>query len=244
MGRWVLVLGASSDIAQHLAKRFAGVGYNLVLASRDLAFLDRFAKDIEIRYGVSVKVKFFDATEFDKHLYFYKSLDVQVDGVILAFGYLGSQEKAQMEFEEARRIIEVNFLGVVSIAEIVARDFEKRGGGFIVAIGSVAGDRGRLSNYIYGASKAALDKYMQGLRNRLCSKGVHVLTVKPGYVRTKMTANLKLPRLLVSSPEKVADDIFKALNKEMCVLYTPWYWKIIMLVVKMIPESLGKRLRW
>ena len=151
-------------------------------------------------------------------------------------GYLGNQEKAQVDFEEVQKIIDTNYTGIVSLFNIIANDFEKRRSGFIVGISSVAGDRGRKSNYIYGSAKAGLTAYLSGLRNRLYDAHVHVLTVKPGFVATKMTENMDLPKKLTAQPEKVARDIFNAQQKGKNVLYTKWMWKWVMMVIKMIPE--------
>jgi short-subunit dehydrogenase len=125
---------------------------------------------------------------------------------------------------------------------ILANYFEKRGEGTLAAISSVAGDRGRQSNYVYGTAKAAVNAYLQGLRNRLYSKGVHVLTIKPGFVDTPMTAHLKQGPLF-ASVDQVARDIVKAIEKKKCIIYTPWFWRWIMLVIRLIPESLFRRLK-
>jgi len=163
--------------------------------------------------------------------------------VVTAFGILGDQERAQGDFPHAREIVESNYLGAVSILEIVAADFEKRGHGWIAGIGSVAGDRGRGSNYIYGSAKGALAIYLGGLRNRLCKRGVHVMTVLPGFVRTKMTRGLPLPERLVAEPEAVARDIHRGLKARRNILYTRWFWRWIMLVIRSVPEALFKRTR-
>ncbi len=244
MEHYILILGAGSDIAQELAKLYAEEGYNLYLASRNLDFLKRMAKDLETRYEIKAKPLYFDAVSYETHQEFYASLDPAPLGVVVAFGYLGDQTLAQKDFAEARRIIETNFLGAVSILEIAAADFENRGAGFIIGISSVAGDRGRQSNYIYGAAKAAFSIYLQGLRNRLYKSGISVLTVKPGFVSTKMTEHMSLPKLLTATPYKVAKDIWKAWRKDKDEIYTLWFWRYIMLLIKLVPEGIGKRLGW
>jgi short-subunit dehydrogenase len=133
-------------------------------------------------------------------------------------------------------------LSALSFLTLLANYFEKRGTGTLAAISSVAGDRGRQSNYIYGTTKAALSTFLQGLRNRLSSKNVHVLTIKPGFVDTPMTAHLKRG-LLFATPEKVAQDIIRAIAGKKSVLYTPWFWRWIMLAIKMIPETIFRKLR-
>jgi short-subunit dehydrogenase len=157
-------------------------------------------------------------------------------------GYLGDQAKGQTDWEEAHRILETNFTGCVSALNILANHFEARGAGFICAISSVAGDRGRQSNYLYGAAKAGLSAYLQGLRNRLFPAHVKVITIKPGFVDTRMTYG-RSGLLLVASPERVAKGIFGAIVKGKDVVYLPWFWRFIMLIVQSIPEAIFKRLR-
>jgi short-subunit dehydrogenase len=157
-------------------------------------------------------------------------------------GYLGDQAKGQSEWEEARRILETNFTGCVSTLNILANHFELRQAGFICALSSVAGDRGRQSNYLYGAAKAGLSVYLQGLRNRLFPARVKVITVKPGFVDTRMTYG-RPGLFLVASPESVAKGIFRAIAKGKDVVYLPWFWRLIMLIVQSIPEVILKRLR-
>ena len=162
-------------------------------------------------------------------------------GVISAIGYLGDQKKAQSNFREANKILDTNYTGITSLFNVIANDFEKRGSGFIVGISSVAGDRGRKSNYFYGSAKAAFTTYLSGLRNRLYEANVHVLTVKPGFVNTQMTAKMDLPTKLTAQPEEVAKDIYDAQNSKKDQLYTKWYWKWIMIIIKLIPEFKFKK---
>jgi short-subunit dehydrogenase len=239
----VLILGANSDVAHALAKKLACTdNANLYLASRDLELLDLKARDVHVRCGVQALALPFDATDYASHDDFYERLDPKPDGVVLAFGYNGVQQKAQEDFTEACRIIDINFRGAVSILEIVAADFEKRRAGFIVAIGSVAGLRGRRSNYIYGSAKAALQIYLDGLRSRLCQSDVQVLTVLPGFMDTKMTAGMALPKVLTATAEQAADDIYAALKKRRHRVYTRWFWRWIMLIIRAVPEPIFKRL--
>ncbi|BBO66204.1 short-chain dehydrogenase [Desulfosarcina alkanivorans] len=239
----LLILGGNSDVAYALARLFAErAGAGIVLASRNLELLDKKAKDLEIRYNQSVRAVYFDAADTDTHREFYDSLNPKPDGVVAAFGYLGDQGRAQSDFQEAQQIIQTNFIGAVSILEIVAADFEKRGQGVIVGMGSVAGERGRQNNYIYGAAKGAFNIYLSGLRSRLSKRRVHVMTVLPGFMDTKMTRKMKLPGLLTATPEQAAADIFNAFNNSKEVVYTRWFWRWIMAVIKVIPESIFKRL--
>ena len=233
---YVLIIGAKSDIAIAVARKYAEKGYNLYLAARQANELEAIAKDIILRTQQTITCIEFDVLDYPTHQAFYDALPEKPVGVISAVGYLGTQDSAQNDFALAQKIIDTNYTGVVSILNIIANDFEQKKAGFIVGISSVAGDRGRKSNYIYGSAKAALSTYLSGLRNRLYTANVHVLTVKPGFVATKMTAGMDLPTKLTAQPEQVADAIFKAQQKHQNVLYTLWLWKWIMLIIKHIPE--------
>lgn len=240
----LLILGANSDIAYAVAQQFAKAEQaDIDLASRDLDLLEKKATDLHIRYQVQARALAFDAGDPDSHRTFFESLDPKPDGVVLAFGYLGDQQAAQLDFAAARKMIDTNFCGAVSILEIIAAHFEQRRRGFILAISSVAGERGRQSNYIYGAAKGALIIYLSGLRNRLFHHQVHVVTILPGFVDTKMTKNLDLPKPLTATPEQVAKDIYKAFKAKKNKIYTFWLWRWIMMIIKMIPEPLFKRLK-
>ncbi len=239
----LLILGGNSDVAHAVALKFAAnANADIILASRNMALLEKKAKDIEIRHNTRVHAVAFDAADPNSHARFYRQLDPRPDVVVAAFGYLGDQGIAQKDGVEARRIIETNFTGAVSILEIAAADFEARGKGTIIGIGSVAGLRGRQSNYVYGAAKGALGIYLSGLRNRLSKRGVHVITVLPGFIDTKMTAGMGLPALLTATPEQVADDIYEAYQKSYNTIYTRWFWRWIMAIIRTIPEPLFKRL--
>ncbi len=233
---YVLIIGAKSDIAKATAREYAKNGYDLYLAARNSEELEEFAKDVITRTQKEVKLVELDILDYASHQALYDNLEEEPLGVISAVGYLGEQEKAQSDFSEAKQIMDTNYTGVVSLFNIIADDFEKRRSGFMVGISSVAGDRGRKSNYIYGSAKAALTAYLSGLRNRLYDAQVHVLTVKPGFVATKMTEDMDLPEKLTAQPEEVATDIYNAQQKNKNVLYTKWIWKYVMMVITMIPE--------
>lgn len=239
----VLILGAASDIAKALAYQYASQGFDLILAARQAGRLAETAADIEVRHRVNVTSVEFDALAYEQHKAFYGALPSKPDAAICVFGYLGDQATAQRDFAEAKKIIDTNYTGAVSILEIIAADFEQRGAGTIIGISSVAGDRGRQSNYIYGSAKAALATYLSGLKNRLTKADVQVITVKPGFVRTKMTADLPLPAPVTAQPEQVARDIFRAQQKNGdAVVYTLWMWRYIMFIIRSIPEPIFKRL--
>ncbi|WP_126243776.1 SDR family oxidoreductase [Chitinophaga rhizosphaerae] len=237
----VLILGAGSDIAVALARRYAAAGFTLQLAGRNPEQLRPLEQDLRIRHRIAVTVHAFDALDFTSHAGFYRALPAPPDVVLCVFGYLGSQEKGQQDWQEASRILHTNFTGAVSILNIVAEDMAARGKGTIIGISSVAGDRGRMSNYLYGSAKAGFTAYLSGLRNRLWHSGAHVMTVEPGFVATQMTGHLALPALLTAQPGEVADDIFKAAEKKKNVLYTKWFWRYIMMIIKNIPEPIFKK---
>lgn len=241
----VLILGATSAIARCIADRFASNGHEIYLAGRDLQELERRASDLEIRHQVRVHSGFFDATSLDTHPKFFSDVLSScnaLEGVVIAFGDLGKHESAVHDAGASTRLIEANFTGAVSILTPCADHLESSGSGFIIGLSSVAGDRGRQSNYIYGSAKAGLSAYLQGLRNRLYPAGVHVLTVKPGFVDTAMTFGMP-GMFLVAQPSQVADSVVHALERRKNVVYTPWFWRWIMLIIRSVPESIFKRLK-
>ncbi|MEO1416610.1 MAG: SDR family oxidoreductase [Bacteroidota bacterium] len=238
----VLILGATSDIAQAIAHLHAAKGDHLILAGRKEELLKPIQSDLCIRYKATVDIQSFDARLIDQHQSFYHTLSPKPDLVYCVFGNLFDQKEAEQNWGVAVQMLEVNFLGATSILHHVAKDFEQRKRGTIVGISSVAGDRGRGSNYYYGSAKAGFTAYLSGLRNRLSQSDVHVLTVKPGYVRTAMTQGMELPAPLTAEPQAVAKAIFRAVEKKKNVLYVKGIWRWIMWVIRMIPESIFKRL--
>jgi hypothetical protein len=239
---YLLIVGAKSDIAKAVAREYARNGYNIYLAGRDVDSMESFVTDLKVRSGCKVEAVELDILDYASHQPFYDGLEEKPLGVVVAVGYLGEQNKAQNSFEEAKKIMDTNYTGVVSILNIIANDFEARRSGFIVGISSVAGERGRKSNYIYGSAKSALTAYLSGLRNRLYEAQVEVLTVKPGFVATAMTAGMDLPEKLTAQPEEVAEDIYIAQQKKKNVLYTKGLWRWIMLIITAIPEWQFKKM--
>ncbi len=241
----VLVAGATAAMGRKLAEAFARQGDALYLCARDTDELERIASDLRVRFEVPVQWGAFDATDFDEHAKLLDDATIALgglDGVALVFGELGDTERAAREASYARWIVDCNYTGAVNLLTLVAQRFEDKGSGFIIGIGSVAGDRGRQSNYVYGSAKGAFHLFLQGLRNRLSSRGVHVLTVKPGFVDSPMTFG-KEGLFLVASPEKVARAILRALKRRRNVIYVPWFWRWIMLIICCIPEFIFKRLK-
>ena len=237
----VLILGATSDIAQATARAFAQRGHSLTLAARDTSAIASLIT--ELRAKTTVESVAFEALDTARHKAFYDALDPKPGIVVCAIGHLPQQAEAEEDGAEVMRTLNINFTGAASILEEAARDLERRGQGCIVGISSVAGDRGRASNYHYGSAKAGLTAYLSGLRNRLFKSGVHVVTVKPGFVRTRMTAGMKLPGPLTASPEQVAEAIVRAVQKKQNTIYALGRWRIVMSVIRAIPEPLFKRLK-
>jgi short-subunit dehydrogenase len=234
-----LILGATSGIAKALAREFARHGLELVLAGRDLDEMQTIAADARVRYGTNSEIVEFDATDFDSHPKFWQNCGT-LDGVVCCFGVMHAQNDAETDWKKSHEMIEVNYSAYVSILNIAANEFEARGRGFIALLSSVAGDRGRRSNYIYGSTKAAVSTYAEGLRARLFASGVSVTTVKPGPVDTAMSFGLdKLP--LLAPPEKVASDIYRGIRRKADVVYTPAPWRFIMAILCLVPSFLWKR---
>lgn len=244
--RWALILGATSAIARSMALVLAEQGYSLLIAGRDMEELEYLAADLRVRGQTEAHPFFLDALALETHAAFYQQCqeraEGRIHGVVMALGHLGDQAEAQEDFLAARRILESNYTAPASLLELAARDLESRGEGWICGISSVAGDRGRQSNYLYGSSKGALTLLLQGLRVRLFKSGVNVTVVKPGFVDTKMTFGL--PGLfLVARPEAVARRALAAVRAGRGEVYAPWFWYWIMLVIRWLPDLIFKRMR-
>lgn len=242
-----LVLGASSAIARALAAEWARQeGAALVLAGRGAAELERLAADMRVRYGVPATAMGFDALDYGGHAAFWqRCLDEgdALDGAILAVGSNPDQQEAEREPALARQAIDINFTACASILLTMAPYFEGRGQGMLVVLASVAGDRGRKSNYVYGSAKAGLAVLTEGLRMRLASSGVRVITVKPGFVDTRMTFERgKLP--LMANPEAVAHAVYRAVGRGRNTIYTPWFWRLIMMVIRALPERVMSKMNF
>ena len=236
MSKYCLILGAKSDIARALAQRFAKEGFNLYLAGRRKEELDADVSDVQIRFQVQASAHEFDATAFDTHEAFYQQLDPQPEVVISVVGMLPEQEDAEQDHALALRTMHTNYTGCCSILSIAANAMAERKSGTIIGISSVAGDRGRASNYFYGSANAGFSAFLSGLRNRLSFHNVHVITVKPGFGYTKMTEGMDLPGPLTAKPTEVAGDIFKAYRRKKNIIYTKWFWRPIMFIIRNVPE--------
>jgi decaprenylphospho-beta-D-erythro-pentofuranosid-2-ulose 2-reductase len=241
----VLILGATSAMARGTAAAFAARGATLFLAGRDNEELQRLAADLTVRYQVTVKHGPLDMADTASHEAFVgHAVDAMagLDGVVLAAGLMVDQSEAGSDFGLVEQMVRVNYLGAVSVLDHCVHHLEQGGSGFIVGISSVAGDRGRQSNYYYGSTKAGLTAYLSGLRNRLSDNGVKVLTIKPGFVDTAMTYGLP-GMFLVASPDEIGRKIVRAVEKGKNTVYLPWFWRYIMLIIRHIPEVIFKRLK-
>ena len=236
----ILILGALSDIAKSVARKFGENGYNLHLAARKIDDLKLLSNDLTIRYNINVNIYELDILKTETHENFIKNLKEIPSVIICAIGLLGEQKDNEDDLELRTKVLRTNYEGPINIISDFANIFENQGYGTIVGISSVAGDRGKASNYIYGSAKAGFTAFLSGLRNRLAKKNVHVLTVLPGTVYTKMTLGMKLPKLFTSSPEKVANDIYDAVKKKKDIIYTMKIWRLIMFIIRCIPERIFK----
>ncbi len=238
----LLILGASSDVGRAIAHQYARHGYQIILAGRHPEEMEKSANDLRIRYRTEATAVYFDALDTSSHKDFYQSLESRPEGVVSVIGLLGDQDKGFEDFDHAEQIVTTNFTALISILNLVANDFKQRGSGFIIGVSSVAGERGRQSNFLYGSAKAGFTAYLSGLRNALYTHNIHVMTVNPGFIHTSMTEGMDLPGALTLEPEDVARDIYRAQQKKRNICYTGWYWRWIMLIIRTIPESVFKRL--
>lgn len=239
----VLILGAGSDVAQAIAQAYAAKGYSIQLAARNPAQLQAIQKDIEIRYRVECSSVVFDAADFAASSATFSQLQPLADVAVCVFGYLDANEQSMQHWPEAEKTIAVNYTGAVAVCNAIAIRMAERGSGTIVGISSVAGERGRQSNFLYGSAKAGFSVYLDGLRNWLFHKSVHVVTVKPGFIKTKMTDGLTLPPLLIASSMQVAKAVVHAVDKKKNTIYVKWFWRYIMLIIKCVPEFVFKKMK-
>jgi decaprenylphospho-beta-D-erythro-pentofuranosid-2-ulose 2-reductase len=241
----VLIVGGSSDIGHATALRYAKAGWRVLLAARDLRAAQRNADDIATRANAEISVQALDLLQTEKLADFVAGLPVVPDTVVCVVGELGDQARAQTDLAFAAMMMRTNFEAPSLLLGLFAERFQQRNSGTIVGVSSVAGDRGRGSNYVYGAAKAGFSQYLSGLRNRMTLAGkVRVITVKPGFVRTRMTANLKLPAPLTVDPDRVADDIFRSdVGSGRDVIYVGRRFWLIMTIICALPEEIFKRVR-
>lgn len=240
----VLILGATSRIAQQVGHRYAEEGHAVYVTARSAADAEVIAADIAIRHEVPTGFGTFDALDMLSHRRFIAEVEEAlgpIEVALVAFGEMGDQEESQLDFAKARRVIDINFTGAASICEAVAERMEERARGAIIGLSSVAGDRGRQSNYIYGSAKGAFTLYLSGLRNRLSKSSVHVLTVRLGFVDTRMTYGMKTG-IPIADPADISRRIRRHQQRGSDSVYLPSFWWLIMTIICLIPERIFKRL--
>lgn len=239
----IAVFGATSGIARAVADLLAGQGETLILIGRESAALDSLAREMEARHGSKPACMAWDVLEFDGHAERFRALAAEhsLKGLFFAAGVLFPQDDCDRDPAKTRLTLDTNLTGPMIVMDLFAGHFRERGSGFISCVSSVAGDRGRGKVLAYGASKAGLTAYLAGLRHRLAGTGVFVQTVKPGFVRTRMTKGMQSP--LMAEPGRVARDITDAIRRRRQVVYTPFIWKYIMLVIKALPDAVFRRMR-
>lgn len=240
----IVIVGASSAIAHETAKLFARDGADLFLVGRSADKLNVIVDDLKVRGAKRIETFLMDATDLDRHEEMLQTAIAtlgSLDMILIAHGTLGDQRASELSVAETLKELNTNEISVISLLTLSANYFERERRGCIAVISSVAGDRGRKSNYVYGAAKAAVSTFLQGLRNRLAKSGVSVVTIKPGFVATPMTAHLKQGPLF-AQPRVVGEGIYEAMMKRKDIVYLPGFWRIIMFVVKSIPEGIFKKL--
>lgn len=240
----VAVFGATSAMAQAWMRLLAPSGASFFLVARNAAHLEAVAKDLATRGAKAVYVEFADLDDTSGHSALLERAVSSLGGLdcaLIAHGTLGDQAAAEADFATAMASLQTNFLSAVSLVTWLANFFRAQFRGTIAVISSVAGDRGRKSNYVYGSAKAGLNAFLDGVRNRVDRDGVQVLTIRPGFVATPMTAHLPQGPLF-ATPERVARDIQKAIEDRRDVLYTPWFWRWIMMVIRAVPEWKFKKM--
>ena len=234
-----LVIGATSDIGRATARLLAAEGWRLQLAGRCQSDLAREALDIQARTGKAPQLVEWDALEDGLPV---DALEPLPDLAVCFVGLLGDQSESERDTAAATRVMRANYTAPALLLGALALRFERRGSGTLVGVTSVAGDRGRAVNYVYGSAKAGLTAFLSGLRGRLAPHGIHVVTVKPGFVRTRMTAGMDLPALLTAGPEEAALAIVRAVRRRRDVVYVRRIWKFIMLFIRALPEGMFKRM--
>ncbi len=241
----ILIIGATSAIAIEVARECAKTGATLFLLARNKERLENVANDLRVRGAAAVHTAIFDAHDLQSHeRRLGQALEIlgELDAVLIAHGELPAQAECQKSYELTEQALRSNLLSPIAFLSSLANYFEARGRGNITVLSSVAGDRGRQSNYVYGTAKSGLSTFLQGLRNRLAQSGVSVTTIKPGFVDTPMTQHLPKGPLFATA-SAVGKRVHKAMIKGESVVYTPWFWWPIMLIIRLIPEAIFKRMK-
>ncbi len=243
--RRIMIIGATSAIAEATARRFAARGDALFLVGRNAAHLQAMIADLKLRGAPQAISATLDATNFGAHAVILEQAERElggVDAVLIAHGTLSDQALCQNSVDALRKEFDINAISTMALLTLLANRFEAQRHGTLAVISSVAGDRGRQSNYVYGSAKAAVSTFLSGLRQRLAKSNVNVLTIKPGFVDTPMTAGIKDKGTLWAQPDRIAAGIVRAIDSGRSVVYLPWFWALIMLVIRHVPEPIFKRL--
>ena len=241
----ILILGATSAIAQAYARRRAAQGASFILAGRREDRLAAIAADLTASGAAAAQPFLADRAAMDGIEEAARTLRARFgapDEIVIAYGVLGEQAQAERDLAQARAIIDANFTSAALWILALLKDHETAPL-TLVGIGSVAGDRGRASNFIYGSAKAGLDRFLEGLAHKYDGSPVRVVRVKPGFVDTPMTAAIKKGGPLWAMPDRVAADIERAVSKGRRVAYTPWFWWAIMMIIRHLPWFVFRRLR-
>jgi len=242
----ILIVGATSAIASACARLWAKDGARFFLVARNGEKLAQTAADLTARGATGVATHIMDANSIEEHAAMLEACARELphlDLVLIAHGTLPDQSACEQRVDTALREFATNGTSVIALLTLLANHLASQRSGTLAVISSVAGDRGRPSNYLYGSAKAAVSVFCQGMRARVAQCGVHLITIKPGFVATPMTRDLPLPGPLVASPEQVARRITKGIAKRRNTLYVPGFWALIMLAIRLVPEPLFKRLK-
>ena len=240
----IMIVGATSAIAHETAKLFAKDGVEFFLVARSAEKLEDIGNDLKVRGAKRIETFVLDVADLDRHQEMVETAMTTLNGldmVLIAYGTLPDQQKCQRSVAETLKEFTTNCTSVISLLTILADYFERQRRGCIAVISSVSGDRGRPSNYVYGAAKSAVSTFLQGLRSRLHKSGVAVVTIKPGFVDTPMTASVR-KGLLFASASTIGQGIYQAMKGRKEVVYLPWFWRPIMLIIRSIPEPIFKKL--
>ena len=241
----ILIIGATSAIAEATARRFAARGDALFLVARNAEHLRAVAADLAVRGAMRSATATLDAADFGTHEAVLDAAERELGGldvVLIAHGTLSDQARCQASVDSMRHELDVNAISTLALLTHLANRFEAQKRGTIAVISSVAGDRGRQSNYVYGSAKAAVTTFLGGLRQRLAKANVDVLTIKPGFVDTPMTAAIANKGALWTQPDRIADGIVNAIDRRRNVVYLPWFWRWILLIIRHVPEPLFKKI--
>ena len=237
----ILIIGAKSELAQQIARRYASKGYGLYLCGRGIDSLSQFSDSLIENFGIEVTLLELDINEFDTHQSFIESLKEIPAGVICAVGNYPNQIEAQIKPKVLVQCIHTNYAGPASLLNLLSNKMKKIKKGFIVGISSISGERGRKKNYIYGSAKCAFTSFLSGLRNELFDYNIHVSTIILGFIKNKEKQS-GMKKVLSVDPNIAAEKIFEAQQKNRDVVFIMWPWKYILIIIKLIPEFIFKRL--